>query len=352
MRQLSETELFRLKVSQGEGVSIQNAIRGKLNQNVGNIAPNNIGPELLLLKNKSKSSVFPLVSDALALYEGRGLVRLFNLGVTSTGRTPIPVYMPFTIAPARNRPKESNTNIPASSATDNAVFMNMYRIGTWSADESTYQGLSAVSDLYTCLESGTIMYKMLVNGMADKVFSSKGVVENLTKIYSFMFRQIVEKCRSSVKNNNGDDFTADALSFVIAKFFLKYVLKKTSEDVCNSFALMTTKYRSSLMALNMFEETNMIDYSSLSEFLKSISLAFYNDPSPITLMEFEVEWIRRYGESLALAVEYAPYFLHGLIAAQHGARLGGTLKLYKVASTDLAKLGLGKLYMALISEVK
>ena len=158
MRQLSDTELFKLAVGQSEQAVIAGAIRNKLNQNIGDIAPEQIEPELIQLETKSKNSFYPLLPDALALYKNRGLVRLFNLGQVN-GRTPIPVFMPFLAAPARNRVKESNAEIDAQAAQDRAIFVNMYRVGNWSADESTYDNLIPSTDLYSCLESGAIMYK-------------------------------------------------------------------------------------------------------------------------------------------------------------------------------------------------
>lgn len=349
MRQLGETELFSLKMSASEQQMIGSAIRQKLNQNVGDIAPEQIAPELAQLRSKSKNSYFPLVSDALNLYENLGLIRLFNLGATNSGRTPIPTYIPFVPNFARNRVKESDPTIPDQQALDRVLFVNMYRIGNWSADESTYQGLSAGTDLYACLENGVIMYNMLIQGKQKKVFSDKVVVENLARIYTRLFAMCVTKCRLPFGNGGTDDFSKDAAYFIIAKFFIKYILRELSDDLADSYAMLCIENKSSRVALQSYEETANIDYDSLSGFLRSLGEAFFQDP--INVAEFEVAWTKSFGECTALAVEYVPFFIYDLFAAYKGALLGGTLRLSRL-KPQLMKMGLSKLYMAIISDIK
>lgn len=347
IRQLGECELFNLKMGRADQMAVSNAVRGQLNQNVGDIAPQQIELELTQLRSKTKNSFLPLLPDAFALYEGRGLVRLFNLGTRNTGKSVIPTFMPFILGYGRNRVKESNAEIDAQDALDKVVFINMYRIGNWSADGSTYNNLAAASDLYSCLETGVIMYKMLAQGMVNKVFNNKSVVENLTRIYANMMAQVIVRTKVSFGT---EDFQIDCAYFIIAKFFLKYVLKKTEEDAVSSYAMTCIKNRSSQAALEAFEEASEIDYSTLSGFLKTFGNAFFHEP--IFVIEFDDQWMKMFGECTTFAIEYAPYLLHFLFAAQHNATLGGTIvKLYKRIG-DYRKLGLPKLYASVISEIK
>lgn len=351
MRTLGRSELFNMNMSAAEKQVIDNIVRSKLNQNVGDIAPEQIAPELVQLKSKSKNSFFPLLNDALALYEQRGLVRMFNLGAGNSGRAAIPIFMPFIKADARNRAKESDLTVSTQDATDKGViFMNMYRIGNWSADETTYQGLSANTDLYSALEGGTIMYNLLTQDKAKKVFNNKVVVENLARIYTNMFAQTIVRCKVPFGNGGTDDFSTDSAYFIIAKFFLKYVLEFVSDDLIDSYAMLCIKYKSSRYALQSFEESSGIDYTSLSGFLKTFGLAFFQEP--IFMMEFNDAWVKSYGECTCLSVEYVPYLIYDLFAASHNALFGGTLRMNKLVSTQLNKLGLPKLYAAFISEIK
>lgn len=346
MRQLGETELYKLQLSQGEINNIRAAVGMKLNQNVGDIAPEDIEEQLLQLKTRSKTSYYALLPEALSLYEQRGLIRLFNLGSTNNGRSPIPAYMPFLAANARNRVKEQNNLVNTPAAQDRAIFVNMYRIGNWTSDELRYTNLSAATDLYSCLETGVIAYRLTVQGMANKVFEDKSVIEYLTKIYTSMFAQTVIKTKVTF---GGQDFQNDAASFIIARFFLLYVLKKVDNETTNDFAYLAIKNRTSIDALISYEQTAMIDYSSLSNFLKTFGEAFFNDP--IKLIEFENNWLKMYGEGMVFAIEYVPYFLHFLFSAFHGAMLGGSIRLYNRID-ELKKLGLPKLYNAVINALR
>ena len=346
MRQLKDTELYSIYLSNNEQQNIISTINSKLAQNVGLIAPEKIETELMQLKSRSKNSFFPLLNEAIALYETRGHIQLFNLGMSSMGRSPIPAYMPFVPAFARNRAKEVTMGQGNHNAVNPAIFMNMYRVGQWSADESSYNGLSAITDLYSCLESGVIMYKMIVDHKTNAVFSDKNVLENLTRIYVYMFNKAVIKSKLSF---GADEFKQDAAAFLIAKFFLIHVLAKQENDTLNDYAHMATKFKTSLASLLSFEDNADIRYDTLSDFLKTIGMAFFN--SSINLAEFENNWVRMYGEGMVFAVEYAPYLIHYLFAAYHGSMLGGTVRLYNIVD-DLKKNGLPKLYNAVISAVR
>lgn len=343
MRQLGETELYKLHLSQGEANNIRAQVM-KLSQNNGVIAPEHIDEQLLSLKNSSKRSYYALLSEALALYEQRGLIRLFNLGSSSGGRSQIPTYMPFLAANARNKVKENSV----AGATDRVIFVNMFKVGNWSADETHYSNLSAATDLYACLESGLIAYKLTVQHMSDKVFSDKTVIEYLTKIYTNMFAQTLIKTKLTF---GAQDFQNDAANFIIAKFFLLYVLKKNMSDVVDDYAYLTVTKRSSIEALKSFEEASMIDYTSLTGFLQTFGEAFFNDK--VNLIEFENNWLKMYGEGMVLALEYAPYLIHFLFAALHGASLGGlNSRLVTNKKPELIKLGLAKLYNAFVSVIR
>lgn len=345
MKQLGKTELFNAFMSSANANEVTHTINNKLNNGIGVISPEHIETELLKLKSRSKTSYFALLSDALSLYENRGLIRLFNLGAAGM-RSGIPIQMPFIAAQARNRYKEANVASGGSGLDtyDRVIYMNMLRIGRWNADETAYTSLAAETDLYSCLESGLIAYKLTVQNMADKVFSDKIVLEYLTKIYTSLFAQALIKTKTTF---GGQDFQNDAAYFIIAKFFLSYVMEKnTSVD---DYAYLAVKNRSSLIALKSYEETSQINYSSLSEFLNSFGQAFFNDK--INLMEFSNNWFKLYGEGTIYAIEYVPYLLHFLFAALHSATLGAASRLnYRLP--ELQKLGLPKLYNAVIAAIR
>jgi len=343
MRKIDESELFGIHFNVKNKMEIANAINMKLNQNVGIISPDHISAELEALKIAAKRSYKPLLGEAISLYEQfNGRIKLFNLGLTSGGRSPIPPYLPFLFSNTRNKQLESEKENHPVSPT---VLVNMYRIGHWSIDEAQYLGLSVNNDLYSCLESGLIAYKMIFENKAEKVFANKNVLEYLTNIYTRLFSNIVIKSAFTY----GDDFNEDSALFIIAQFFLRYVLKKQPSTTIDDFAYKTIKHRTSLSAIKLFEESSEINYSTLSGFLDSLGITFFNEK--IDMIKFQVNWASSYGEGLMFAIEYVPYLIHFLFATLHGALLGGSNRLIN-RQADLQKDGLPKVYNAIIEELR
>jgi len=315
----------------------------KLNQGVGIISPEHLLTEITELKIKQKNVHYPVLGEALSLFEQfNGRIRLFNLGATSSGRSPIPPFMPFLFGTVRNKQLEGESE---SRPVSPAALMNMNRIGRWSADETQYLGVNARTDLYSVLESALIAYRIVVDNKADAVFSDRVVLEYLTNIYTTLFSGAVIK--SAI--NYGSEFNTDAARFIIAQFFLRYVLKKQPSSTIDEFAYKSIKNRTSLSALKNFEEASNIDYEGLSMFLETLGNAFFNEK--IDISKFEVSWMSMYGEGLVLAVEYVPYLLHFLFASLHGATLGGSTKLY-LRMPELMKDGIQRLYNAVIAAVR
>jgi len=339
MRKLNETELYGLLLTKSQMMEIHNAMNNKLNQNVGIIAPEHIEAELIKLETKAKKAPGLLI-DAISYYKNfNGRIKLFNLGSTTAGRSPIPPFMPFLPGNARNRQLEGESG---NRGVTPAIFVNMYRIGKWSADESEYIGAPASTDLFAALESGVIAHKLLLEHKAESVFSDSTVLEALTNIYTSLFSNSVIKTVVTF----GSDFNNDAARFLIAKFFLIYVLKKSPSETIDEIAYNCIKYRTSLSGLQSFEENYPMDYSNLSSFLGTLGEAFFN--KKIDLSKFQISWVSMYGEGLLFAVEYAPYFLHFLFATWHGSSMGGSNKLYNKLP-EMTKDGLIKLYNSVIS---
>lgn len=342
MKKLASCEVYQHTYGRSN-TEIQRGIRDKLSIGTGVIAPTQIEATLVNLRNKSKSNFFRMLPEALALFENRGLIRLFNLSGSDGSRSGIPASMPLFPSIARNRYKEMDNS---SNGVDHVMFVNMYRVGHWSADSSEYLGLD-MSSLYASLESGVIGYKLIIQHMADSVFSNKSVLEYLIKVYTYMFSLTITKTKTSY---GGSEFQEDAARFLIARFLLLNILEKQDSDIVDDYAYLAVQHRSSLSALKSFEEISMINYDKLSTFLKTFGEAFYNGEG-IDLSSFETKWTQLFGDSTALAIEYVPYLLHFLFAVENQAPLGGAFRLLK-QKPQLTKNGLPLLYNAVINALK
>lgn len=340
MLQLTQTELFSTRSPQYIN-GIMGAIRNKLSQNIGVINPQHIESILLDLKKyaKTKSASSPCLLNAIDLYENYGgRIQLFDLSSINNSTVDIPSFFPF--LPGNARRPDFNRPIPA-------IYMNMFKLGQWSHDDSSYTNLFAITDLHTCLESGFIAYKMVIENKANDILSSGAVIENLTRIYTKLFYDALIKVPGNIPLQ---DFQQDAAKFIIAKFFLVYVLQKSENDnSVNMYARLAANTSSTLTALQSYEENLGISYEKLSSFLSSFSMVFFNGRNT-TISDFEKAWISMYGEGLAFAIEYVPYLLHFLFAPIHASRLGGSSRLDK-RYPNLQKEGLIKLYNAVMAGV-
>lgn len=343
MRKLNDTELYKMHLSSSQKSQIQQAIAMKLNQGVGVIVPQNLTAELSALKVKIKASSYPLLNDALSLYEQfNGRIKLFSIPPTSGGRSPIPTFMPFLFGAVRNKQLESESGDRPVSPS---ILMNMSKIGRWSKDESQYLGVSPNTDLYAVLQSGYINYKLVYEERHEKAFANKVVLENLTNIYTTLFSNAMIKTAQTY----GDEFNIDAARFIIAKFFLRYIMTRPETSSIEDFAYRSIKYRSSSNALKSFEENSDIDYSTLTKFLETFGDTFFNQK--VSIAKFQMSWAKMYGEGMLLAIEYVPYLIHFLIASIQGAMLGGASRL-GMRFNDLRNDGLIKFYNALVSELR
>ena len=342
MLQLTQTEIFSTRSAAFVG-GINNAITGKLAQNIGVIQPRNIETALIDLKKyaKTKSASSPCLLSAIDLYENYGgRIQLFDLALYNSVKSDIPSFFPFI---------PGNAHRPDVIKAIPAIYVNMYRLGNWNADETEFENLFPITDLHTCLESGFIAYKMIIEGRANDILSNGQVIENLTRIYTKLFYEALIKIPGNLPLL---DFQQEAGKFIIAKFFLSYILQKNIEDPSMlMYAKLAANSKSSITALQSYEENLGINYTKLSQFLSSFGLVFFNG-HPTSLADFERAWISMYGEGLALAIEYVPYLLHFLFAIIHSSNLGNTSRLIKRFNMQsLQKEGLIKLYNGVLNGV-
>lgn len=341
MLQLSQTELFATRSTTFTS-GIMNAVKTKLSKSIGCITPQHIEIPLMDLKKyaKTKSAASPCLLGAIDLYENYGgRIQLFDLTTTSNGKSDIPPFFPF--IPGFGI-RYGYTGQPAPS-----IFVNLCRIGNWSLDEKTYEGVFPITDLHALLESGYVAYKFIIEKKADDILSNLAIQENLTRIYTKLFYDALIKVPGNLPLL---DFQQEAGKFIIAKFFLCYVLGKDENDMSvNNIARIASNSNSSVNSLASYEDNLGISYDKLSSFLSSFGIVFFNGHAT-NLSDFERAWITMYGEGMALSIEYVPYLLHFLFATIHASRLGGSSRLDK-RYPDLQKAGLIKLYNAIMTGV-
>ena len=336
---LMETELYKSKGIQARiDTELRSAVQLQLTRNIGVIAPNQIELELGQLKLSARSKTNSLLSEAIALYESNGgRIRLFDLTMNSN-TSPIARHFPFVAAKA---PLAGGERVMAP-----VVFVNLYGIGDWNADNTAYTINSYNTDLRACLEGGLIAYK-LQDGRATKVFSNPKTIVPLTRIYSNLFSNVVLKVMGT--RYGSDIFQEELAKFNIAKFFLMYCLGNSDIESVEETAYKAIKAKSPISTIRSYNDNLQLDFVNLSSFLKTFGMEFFKDE--ISISEFSRAWMQLYGAGTLFAVEYIPYLLFFLCASMVGTTLGGSSKL-ALKRKELDSDGLGTLYMNLMSDIR
>ena len=307
------------------------------------ITPKHIEDSLLQLEIMHKRGHDLLLGTGISLFKDYGgRIRLFDC-------PEIPGYFPFiatVISPNSNAPAVYNIgNKPTK-----VIYMNMHRLGQWSADYERFTNLMVASDLQSVFINGVIAaYEQ--DGNVEKLFGTTAVMTNLARLYTTLFYRVLINV---AENDPGQEFEKDLIRFCIAKFFLLYCLGKDNNNTIDAIAFASTKNVKSeteQTSIRTYLENIFIDFSSLSGFLNTLGMEFYK--TNINLSSFVVKWAMLYGEGTNLSIEYAPFLLYYLVAAKKNARLGGmsslgTARLIK----ELQSNGLDKLYTAVAQVVK
>lgn len=336
---LTQTEAYK-SLSESSKNVLKGAVKQKLQNNIGIISPEMIELNILELKKYARTAAAsPVLMSAISLFEENGRrIQLFNLTDNTSTANAIPASIPFMPGVsgyiAHSDIKQA---VPA-------IFVNMLNIGYWSPDKSSYNDLLSITDLQSCLESGYIAYKLIVENKSNDVFNNALVMQFLTKIYTKLFYDAIVKVPGNIPLL---DFQQESAKYIIAKFFLIYILGKTGTDLTvQSIAQEAANGNSTAKSLESYENNLGINYDSLTSFLNTFGMMFFNG-TPTRLIDFMYSWTTMYGQETYFAVEYVPYLLHFLFAPLHNSRLGGSSSLYR-RLPSLQKEGLSKLYNAVM----
>jgi len=344
MLELMNTEFFRESEQGKHDYNMIRMAQEKFKRNIGIIAPNQMEAELVALKASIRSKQSSLLSDAIALWESNnGKIRLFNLDMTGNNERTLSRALP--ILPMKG---------PAAAGGNNnmdVIYVNMYGMGEWNIENNAYSGIYGTTintDLAACLEGACMMYKLRY-GVGDKLFDNHIILENLTRIYTYMFVTTI-KSATQQPLGGGKELEEDEANFHVAKFFIKYCLGKSNDEVIDTAAYTAIRARTPLNSILDMAAYRNIDYTSLSGFLKTLGSEFFREE--IDIRVFANRWMKLFGSGLFYAIEYVPYLLFFLFAAMRNSNLGNSSKITSVQRAQLEKRGLVRLILEITAELR
>jgi len=170
--------------------------------------------------------------------------------------------------------------------------------------------------LYALLQSGLITLK-INSDKFNSVTMNQTILKNSALAYSKLFTKIIDKMFAL----NLNPILADKVRYLSAKFFLLNLAEKTdSENVRNVSSTAITNGTTKITLYNSDENFDGDAYKNINNFmeaLKDIDSTLHK----LSLRLFIENWMKMYGLSTVLALEYLPFFFHMIFAPLIGAKL-------------------------------
>lgn len=180
--------------------------------------------------------------------------------------------------------------------------------------------------LYSLMQNGLITLELFNNW--NKYTNNIEIIKNSAIAYSRLMGKIMDKILAI----NIDPYRSDVVNFFLAKFFLVNVCDKADNDTINNIAYNACFNESSLKIVLMQEE-NFKDnaYSTIMNFFDNLkSIKGLNELSFRTFLE---NWVRMYGDSTLLAMDYLPSFL----SMTYGSIISGNIAKDAIIETIAGK---------------
>lgn len=162
--------------------------------------------------------------------------------------------------------------------------------------------------LYGLLQNALIGYELENNW--EKYKNNDGLMIHSAIAYSRLMSKIMDKLYSA----NLDLIYSDFLSFVFAKFFLLHMVGREDNDATDAMAYRAVFNKTSLSTIKSREVA--LDVDSL--YLNIITLFNTLSSIPgqkIRFRTFLEHYIKMYGESTALSLDYLPAFYQTIFSA-------------------------------------
>lgn len=168
--------------------------------------------------------------------------------------------------------------------------------------------------LYAVLQTASLTLGCYENW--NSLIMNQNICKQGSMMYAKMFTKVLDKMFALL-----DPIKSDKIKFITAKFFLLNVLGKADGSNVRNMAQSACTNNTSLSTLQSFEETfQPEDFTDLSTFLKALTVNVEGF-GHLTIRTFLDSFIKMYGSSSILALEYFPAFCHMIFSALLGAHL-------------------------------
>lgn len=184
--------------------------------------------------------------------------------------------------------------------------------------------------LFALLQNSLIMYELMKNW--TKYTNNL----DLMKLSSFIYSRMTTKILDKVFALDLDNFNSDFMSYIFAKFFLVNMCERTDNELNSQLAYKCCFNKSSFQLIQEFEqELPDTRFDSIFELIDSLKLI--SAVKTLNVRTFVENFVRMYGESSLLALDYLPSFYQSIFSAAIGGNLGKDYMFESVCGSQINK---------------
>lgn len=168
--------------------------------------------------------------------------------------------------------------------------------------------------LYSLLQTAYLLIQCSLKW--NKISMNATVIKNGSEIYSNIFSKVLDKTNAI----NLDKLRSDKVRYLASKFYLINMMERDNNETTNNIA-----YRSCVngsTAAIMYDSDIDFDDNAYDDFDKFIlNLSHLDGLSDITIRSYMENFIKMYGSSTILALDYFPFFCNMIFGSMMNAHI-------------------------------
>lgn len=189
----------------------------------------------------------------------------------------------------------------------------------------TMVNLTSYTNKSGSINSNAQFFALMQNGVITQALATNwGRFTHNTELMrtsALVYSRLVNRVLDKLYSNNIDDMESDFTGFLFAKFFLLGIAGKAEGDLIDSLAYKAAFNKTSFQLIK--ERENEIGGEDLiyTDIFTLFTQLNTSEKHRIKIRTFIENFVRMYGESTILAIDYLPSFYHAIFSSQVNGNL-------------------------------
>ena len=185
--------------------------------------------------------------------------------------------------------------------------------------------------MFCLMQTGTMMLGVRDNW--NNIVSNSEVCKLGVSMYSKLFGKVLDKLYAI----NLDEYKADKVRFMAARFFLTNIMGKPMSDGVVAVAGTVCKVMTPMSVKQFSDSLPERAFDNIKELCDAISIHI-EGCSSLNVRVFISQWLMMYGKASALAIDYLPFFFHMIFSVSLGAHMVTEMVIDSLLGKDIDKL--------------